>query len=145
MPYGGAHPPLPQAHILEMVRALLDMLAPRDTRRALSPLEAMHEIVRRPETDPVLGRVLLAAVGVVPVTSVVVLDGGEWAVVVGPSREPSALDRPMVRVVTDRTGRALPAPIEVDLGAGGGAGRTRIVRVLAPAEARFNVARTLIG
>jgi hypothetical protein len=77
---------------------------------------------------------------------VVEFETGEWAVVIGPSKNPEAFDRPIVRLVTDRNGRPLSPPREVDLGSHT-TGRVfpRIARVVAPRQARFNVTRVLHG
>ena len=69
----------------------------------------------------------------------------EWAVVVGPSKNPEALHLPLVRLVTDRKGRALDSPKEIDLGRATQA-RTfpRIVNVIEPDRARFNVTKPFL-
>jgi hypothetical protein len=143
--YAGELSPLFESRILETVRAMLTRLAPRDASRPMSPLEALADLARSPSLDPVAFRLLVRAVGVIPIGTVVELDGGEWAVVAGTSETSSLLDRPRVRVVVDRSGRALDPPVDVDLGALEGPRARRIVRVLEPGEAQFNVARVLIG
>jgi hypothetical protein len=144
-PYEGATAPLLQARILHLVRALLVRLAPRDTSRPMSILDALQDVARMPSIDRALVRILLGAVGLTPTGSVVELETGEWAVVMGPSKNAEAIDQPLVRVVMDRRGTVLDPPREFDLGAPpSGSSFPRIVRIVEPQEARFNVARVFM-
>ena len=79
-----------------------------------------------------------------PVGSIVELDTGAWAVVVGPSENPRAHDRPRVRVVIDSRGAVVEPPEEWDLGDPPAGVTYRIVRNLPREEARFNAARALV-
>ena len=96
------------------------------------------DLAKDPSIDPMLFRLLVRAVGVIPVGSVVELESGQWAVVVGPSADPRALDRPRLRIVTDASGRALTKPVEVDLGVPSGGQALRITRLIEPKGARFS-------
>jgi hypothetical protein len=131
---------LPQAQILRLARRLLDRLAPRDSSRPLSPIDALEGVASEPGMDRALVRLLVRALGVIPASSVIEFETGEWAVVVGPSKNPDARHLPLVRLVTDRNGRALDSPKEIDLGRATVA-RTypRIVNIIEPDRARFNV------
>jgi len=142
--YGGKSA-LPQAQILRLVRRLLDRLAPRDSSRPLSPIDALEAIASEPGVDRALIRLLVRALGVIPASSVVEFETGEWAVVIGPSKNPEALHLPLVRLVTDRSGRALDTPKEIDLGRATQA-RTfpRIVNIIEPDRARFNVTKPFL-
>ena len=143
--HGGAHPPLLHAKVVFLARAMLDLLAPRDNRRSLSVLDAIEALAHNPAVDRTLLRLLLKAVGINPVGSIVELDTGAWAVVVGPSENPRAHDRPRVRVVIDSRGAVLEPPEEWDLGdPPAGVTYPRIVRNLPREEARFNAARALV-
>jgi hypothetical protein len=143
--YGGKMPSLVQSRILHLVRALLDRLAPRDASSAMEPMDALEDVARLPNVDPALLQLLVGVLGVVPMGSVVELETGEWAVVVGPSSRPEAVDRPRVRVVTDRAGRVLARAPELDLGApSDGRQGPRIRRVVPSKEARFPVMRVLL-
>jgi HD-GYP domain-containing protein (c-di-GMP phosphodiesterase class II) len=144
--HGGNVAPLLEAKILRVARAMLDRVAPRDTSRSKSVLDALGEVAKIPGIDHLVVRLLIKAVGLTPVGSVVELDSGHWAVVVGPSSIASALDRPRIRIVMDRSGAVIEPPREVDLGAPP-EGKTypRIVRVMDPQQARFNVARAFVG
>ena len=137
--------PLPQSELLAFVRQLVDHLAPRDQTPALSPAEALDAVARRPDTSRFLLRLLIQTLGLIPVSSVVELDNGEWAVVVGQSEEPGAQQMPLLRVVADAQGRPLATPRALDLGrVVAGQRAPGIVRVLRAAEARFNVARAFM-
>lgn len=144
-PYGGTLPTLVQTQILHVVRALLDRVAPRDASRPKSPLDAMAEVAKLLTVDPAVMRLAVRALGVIPTGTVVELDSGEWAVVVGRSADADALDRPRVRVVTDPSGRALEPAIERDLGVTRDAKGARIVRILDAAASRFNVMRAFLA
>ena len=139
--------PLVESQILRLVRTVLDQLAPRDaTVQSKSPLDALQAVAATPGIDPVLLRLLLNAVGIIPTGSVIEFETGEWGVVMGASKTPGAFDRPIVRLVTDRKGRVLNPPREVDLGAPS-AGRVfpRIANVINPNQARFNVAGVFVA
>jgi hypothetical protein len=142
--YGGKSA-LPQAQILRLARGLLDRLAPRDSGRALSPIDALEAVASEPGVDRALVRLLVRALGVIPASSVVEFETGEWAVVVGPSKNPDARHLPLVRLLTDRSGRALDSPKEVDLGRATQA-RTypRIVNIIEPDRVRFNVTKPFL-
>lgn len=132
-PWSGTLPPIVPAQILGMVRDMLARVAPRDTTTPMSPADAL-EAVAASKVDRILLRLLVRAVGLVPAGTVVELDTGEWAVAVGPSKTMPHL--PELRVVTDRSGRALEHPRPLDLG------QTQLTfRVLEPDRARFNVTR----
>ena len=142
--YGRDEAPLASARLVRMVRAFLDFIAPRDARVAETPPDALASVRALPDVDPVLFRLLVAALGVLPTGTVVELEAGEWAVVLGPSDEPTAHGRPRIKVVTDTEGRAQEAPATVDLGDPQFAA-IRIARVLDSGEARFNVTRAFVS
>lgn len=143
--YGGKVTPLLQSKVLVLARAVLDLLAPRDNARSLSLLDALESLAKNPGVDRTLLRLLVKAVGVNPVGTVVELEGGEWAVVAGPSKNPRAFDRPRIRVVVDGAGNVVDPPVEWDLGEPPeGTVYPRITRNLPREETRFNVARALI-
>jgi len=139
--------PLVESQVLRLARAVIDELAPRDVAIApKSPLDALDAVAALPGMDTMLLRLLINAVGLLPTGSVVEFETGEWGVVVGPSRSPDAFDRPVVRLVTDRSGRPLQPPREVDLGAGSSAGRfPKIANVVPPKKARFNVTGVFVA
>ena len=139
--YGERLTPTLQARIVRVARALLDRLAPRDTARAKSPVDALNSVLAEPFMDSLMRRLLIGAVGFIPGGTVVELDSGEWGVVIGPSTNPNAPDRPRVRLVTDRAGRAVEPPREIDLGRPTPGERAlTIARIVEPGQARFNPA-----
>lgn len=138
-PYDNGLSPMLQPRIIVMVRQLLEAIAPRDGSRAVSPVDAVEGVISRKGADPGLSRLLVRALGVIPTGSVVEFETGEWAVVVGASENPSALQRPRIRLVTDRSGGVLVAPFEIDLGTPDNDSFPKISRVLQPSEACFNV------
>ena len=112
--WGGQLPPFFAAGVLTTARALLERLAPRDGSAAMSPLEAVEAVLARPNADPMMGRLLVRALGTVPTGTIVELSTGAWAVVLGPSaRGPQDS---LVRIVTDARGKELDKPVLLDLG-----------------------------
>lgn len=137
--------PTVQSRVLRVVRALLELLAPRDTSRPMSPLDALAKISKMPNIDPIAYKLLVAAIGVMPVGSVIEFDSGEWGIVIGPSSNPMAISLPRIKLLTDRSGQPFPTPKEIDLGRPE-PGRTfpRIKGVVEPSKARFNVTAALL-
>lgn len=133
------------SRLLRLVRSVLDRLAPRDTTPPAAPMDAVAAAAELGDVDPVLVRLLLRALGIIPVGTVVEFETGEWAVVVGPSANPEALDRPRVKLLTDREGHALDPPKLVDLGSSGDVRQhPRISHILPPTQTRFNVTRSFV-
>lgn len=137
---------LPQSEIIRLVRRLLDHLAPRDSSRSLSPADALAAVATEPDVDRILLRLLVRTVGVIPAGTILELETGEWAVAIGPSQNPNTLHLPMVRLVTDRSGRALERPRQLDLGdTSEGRKYPRISGIIDPAHAKFNVTNAFIS
>jgi hypothetical protein len=146
LPWGGRLTPLLHTRILVLVRRVLAIIAPRDTAPGCSPATALEQLAADPEVDRVLLRLLVRAVGVLPTGSVVELEGGEWAVVVGPSSYQESFPAPTLKLVTDRRGRALNVAGLLDLGDPAlGARRPKVARLVEPEQARFNVARVFFA
>lgn len=137
--------PTVQARVLRVVRAMLELIAPRDTARPLSPLDALAKVSKMPNIDPIAYKLLVSAVGVMPTGTVVEFESGEWGLVVGPSSNPLAIALPRIKLLTDRSGQAFAIPKELDLG-NPEAGRKfpRIKGVVEPTKARFNVTGALL-
>lgn len=129
--------------ILRVARALLDYLAPRDTSRPLSPLDALAAVSQLPNIDRVAYRLLVAAVGLMPTGTVVEFETGEWGIVVGPSQNKNAIDKPRIRLITDRGGQVFVNPKEIDLGESGDRNFPPITGIIEPDRARFNVTSLL--
>lgn len=138
--------PLIQSKLLHLVRALLDLMAPRDITRPMSALDALAAVSRMPTADPMLFKLLVQALGVMPTGTVVEFETGEWGVVVGPSQNRAAVGRPRIKLVTDHAGNAFPKPKELDLGTATATDRyPRIRGVIEPNRARFNVTAVLLA
>jgi hypothetical protein len=139
--------PMVQSKILYVVRLLLEKLAPRDpTVRTTSPLDALADLARMPGVDEIAYKLLIQSVGVMPVGTVVEFETGEWGIVVGASDNRSAVARPKVKLVTDRSGQVFAKPKQIDLGAPAQGRRfPRITGVIEPGKARFNVTGVLMG
>jgi hypothetical protein len=137
--------PLIQSKILHIVRALLELMAPRDTSRAMSALDALAAVSRLPTVDETLFKLVVQALGVMPTGTVVEFETGEWGIVVGPSANRAAVARPRIKLVTDRSGQVFAKPKEIDLGVPSkGARFPRIVGIIEPSRARFNVTAVLL-
>jgi hypothetical protein len=138
--------PTIQAKILFVVRQLLERIAPRDTARPMSPLDALASLAGQPNVDETVYKLLIQALGVMPTGTVVEFETGEWGIVVGPSTNRSALVRPRVKLITDRSGQVFAKPKEIDLGAPSQGRRfPRITGVIEPGKARFNTTGALMG
>jgi hypothetical protein len=73
--------------------------------------------------DPVLVKLFVSCVGLIPIGSMLLLDTGEIAIVTRVSQERSQAQRPTVKLLTDAGGRPLDAPIEASLTEVGADGR----------------------
>ena len=137
--------PMIQSKILHAVRALLVFLAPRDTARPLSALDALAQVSRLPTVDETVFKLLVQALGVLPTGTVVEFETGEWGIVIGPSENRAAIARPRIKLVSDRSGQVFAKPKEIDLGAPSQGRRfPRIVGIIEPSRARFNVTGVLL-
>lgn len=81
------------------------------------PDEVLREMRDNPSRgfDPVIVKAFVNMMGIYPVGTLCILDTGELAVVVAPSPDPEELHRPLVRIVSDASGRKLPQPPLVDI------------------------------
>lgn len=83
-----------------------------------SPYDAMRYLLSEAgkKFDSMLVKTLASVLGIFPVGTVVRLNTGEIAIVLSRSRLSTDLDRPLVRVVADSTGKRLSQARIVDLG-----------------------------
>ncbi len=81
------------------------------------PDEVLREMRDNPSRgfDPIVVKAFVNMMGIYPVGTLCILDTGELAVVVAPSPDPEELHRPLVRVISDASGRKLAEPALVDL------------------------------
>lgn len=118
----GGYPILlrPSLHLFSRVVAVCDnfdaLTVDRPWRPAFTPTEAIKLVIRGAATrfDPRVVQLLVSLVGRYPPGSLVELDTGEWAVVLGPGDGDQPTTRPLVLMIRDPLGRPIDPPIEVD-------------------------------
>jgi len=95
--------------------------------------------------DPMLLKLFVNCVGIVPIGSLVLLDTNELAVVLRPSQDRENAERPVVKLLTDAEGNPIEGP-EVALTETDSAGTyTRsIVRMVDNTEHRFDTSRYFV-
>ncbi len=96
------------------------------------PDEVLREMGDNPSRgfDTVVVKAFINLMGIYPVGTLCILDSGELAVVVAPSPNPEELHRPLIRIVSDASGRRLAEP--------------RLLDLSAPDEATGRPARTIV-
>ena len=120
----GGYPfqPFLEPHAFSRIIQVADVFDALVTRRphrpAYPPDQAMKILGRAKgkEFDPLIVRSFSRLVGRYPPGSLVELDTGEWAIVVGPGEGLDPLQRPQVLLVSDEELVELPTPMAVDLG-----------------------------
>jgi putative nucleotidyltransferase with HDIG domain len=135
------------AQLVGLVDIYDGMVSRRGGRQAMLPHDAIRQLFRlgdKGQYPKDLIQTMIGSLGVYPISSLVSLNTGEKAVVVGMNRAQRL--KPVVNVITGAQGGALIAPIRIDLGAQatGDSART-IVKVLDPLRERVNVAMFLDG
>jgi HD-GYP domain-containing protein (c-di-GMP phosphodiesterase class II) len=93
--------------------------------------------------DPVLIKVFVNTVGIVPVGTLLLLDTGEVAVAVRTQDDPTLGDRPVVRIIADKDGHEVDPPVDLSLDekTAGGSYARNIARILDPAQYHIDVSR----
>ena len=110
------------AHLFSRIIAVADVFdalsQERPWRKAWAPDQAVKLVLRRAgrQLDPVLVRAMVKLIGRYPPGSLVELDTGVHAVVLGPGKGLRPLERPRVLLITDERGQRLRTPVAVDLG-----------------------------
>jgi HD-GYP domain-containing protein (c-di-GMP phosphodiesterase class II) len=91
--------------------------------------------------DPTVVKAFINLTGIYPVGTVVVLDTFESAIVLAANPDPSALSRPIVRLLTDDRGNLQDEPTPVDLTARTATGQfaRTIIRTEDPQRYRINI------
>jgi HD-GYP domain-containing protein (c-di-GMP phosphodiesterase class II) len=86
-------------------------------RGAWTPHDAIRSMRenRKLGLDPALVKAFINLVGIYPVGSLVLLDTYELAIVIAPNPDPTALSRPLVRIIMDDRGNQIEAPDLIDL------------------------------
>lgn len=105
------------ARLLAVADAYDAMVQPRPWRPPFTPDEALGEIAAAAGSrfDETLVRVLAHVVGIVPVGSIVKLNTGEIAIVTAARGESSVGFSPVVRLLTDLSGRPFAGDSTMDL------------------------------
>ncbi|HMV57980.1 MAG TPA: HD-GYP domain-containing protein [Nitrospira sp.] len=96
--------------------------------------------------DPVLLKLFVNCVGIIPIGSLVRLDSGPLAVVIKPAQDKANAERPMVRVITDTEGTPIEDGPELDLAAQDDTGTYthNILQLVDNAEYHFDTGRYFV-
>jgi HD-GYP domain-containing protein (c-di-GMP phosphodiesterase class II) len=133
------------AKIVGLVDLYDGMVSRRSGRVALLPHDAVRRLFLLGECgqfEKVLVETVIRSVGVYPVGSLVRLNTGEQAVVVGIN--PSQRLKPLVKIVGGPQGESYATPLPVDLAAQTQGRVVRsVLRVLDPVQERVNIAMYL--
>jgi len=136
------------AQLVGLVDIYDRMVSRREGRPAMLPHDAIRQLFRLGETGQCakdLIQAVIGSLGVYPIGSLVQLNTGEQAVVVGINHRQWL--KPVIKVIVGPQGESSLMPIRVDLGtqeAAGTSART-ITKVLDPLQERMNVAMFLDG
>ncbi|MDH5740348.1 MAG: HD domain-containing protein, partial [Nitrospira sp.] len=129
------------AQIVGIVDFYDGMVSRRGARPAMIPHDAVRQLFlagERGQFEKTLVEVMIRSIGVYPVGSLVRLNTGEQAVVIGAN--PLQRLKPLVKVTTDPQGGSYATPIEIDLAAPSSDHTVRtVLRVLDPARERVNI------
>ncbi len=135
------------AQLVGLVDIYDSMVSRRGGHPAMLPHDAIRQLFRLGDTGQYgkdLIQTMIGSLGVYPIGSLVLMNTGEQAVVVGMNYTQRL--KPVVKVITGSQGGSYLTPIRVDLGAqtSGESART-ITKVLDPLHERVNVAMFLDG
>lgn len=129
------------AQIVGIVDFYDGMVSRRGTRPSMMPHDAVRQLFlagERGQFEKTLVELMIRSIGVYPVGSLVRLNTGEQAVVVGVN--PQQRLKPLVKITTDPQGGSYPTPVEVDLAAPSTDHTVRsVLRVLDPTRERVNI------
>ena len=135
------------AQLVGLVDVYDGMVSRRGGRPGMLPHDAIRELFRLGDTGQYpkdLVQSMISSLGLYPISSLVLLNTGEQAVVVG--MNPTQRLKPVVKVITGPQGGSYLTPIRIDLGAQApGAAARAITKVLSPLDERVNVAMFLDG
>lgn len=129
------------AQIVGIVDYYDGMVSRRGARPAMIPHDAVRQLFlagERQQFEKSLVELMIRSIGVYPVGSLVQLNTGEQAIVVGVN--PQQRLKPLIKITTDPQGGSYATPIEVDLAVPSPehAART-VLRVLDPVRERVNI------
>jgi HD-GYP domain-containing protein (c-di-GMP phosphodiesterase class II) len=117
-------------------------------REPMSPYKVLNMMFSKAGKafDPVLLKLFVNCVGIIPIGSLVMLDTSELAVVLKPAVEKTDAERPLVRVITDTQGDPIDHGREIDLTEKDENGdfRHNIVRLIDNTEYKFDTSRYFV-
>ncbi|NGZ08368.1 MAG: HD-GYP domain-containing protein [Nitrospira sp. LK70] len=129
------------AQIVGIVDVYDGMVSRRGTRPAMIPHDAVRQlflIAERGQFAKSLVELMIRSIGVYPVGSLIQLNTGEQAVVIGVNSQQRL--KPLIKITTDSHGGSYATPIEVDLATPSPDRKVRtVLRVLDPAQERVNI------
>jgi len=129
------------AQIVGIVDFYDGMVSRRGRRQAMIPHDAVRQLFLAGEQglfEKSLVELLIRSIGVYPVGSLVRLNTGEQAVVIGVN--PQQRLKPLVKVTTDPQGGSYATPIDIDLATPSPDHTIRtVLRVLDPSKERVNI------
>lgn len=129
------------AQIVGIVDFYDGMVSRRGTRQAMIPHDAVRQLFLAGEQglfEKSLVELLIRSIGVYPVGSLVRLNTGEQAVVIGVN--PQQRLKPLIKVTTDPQGGSYTTPIDIDLATPSPDHTIRtVLRVLDPSKERVNI------
>ncbi len=129
------------AKIVGIVDVYDAMVSRRGPRPAMIPHDAVRQLFlagERGQFSKTLVEIMIRSIGVYPVGSLLKLNTGEQAIVVGVN--PQQRLKPLVKITTDPQGGSYATPIEIDLAVPSSDHTVRtVLRVLDPIRERINV------
>jgi HD-GYP domain-containing protein (c-di-GMP phosphodiesterase class II) len=117
-------------------------------REPIPPAKVLRMMFSKSGTafDPVLLKLFVNCVGILPIGTLVLLDSNQLAVVLKPAQDKVNAERPLVRVITDPNGNPIEDGPELDLTRQDdfGAYTHSIVRLVDNTEYRFDTSRYFV-
>ncbi|NOT21277.1 MAG: HD-GYP domain-containing protein [Nitrospiraceae bacterium] len=117
-------------------------------REPMSPSKVLNMMFSKSGKafDPVLLKLFVNCVGIIPIGSLVMLETNELAVVLKPATDKANAERPFVRVITDPEGNAIENGRELDLTEKTDIGdfRHTIIRLIDNTEYKFDTSRYFV-
>jgi len=114
-------------------------------REPMAPSKVLNMMLSKSgkSFDPVLLKLFVNCVGIIPIGSLVMLETSELAVVLKPAVDKANGERPIVRVITDPQGNSVDHGREVDLTEKDETGdfRHNIIRLIDNTEYKFDTSR----
>lgn len=117
-------------------------------REPISPSKVLSFMFRKSgeSFDPILMKLFMTCVGIIPIGSLVMLDTNELAVVLKPAADPADAEHPYVKVIMDANGSAMENGPELDLHEKDETGdyRYNIIRLIDNTEYKIDTSRYFV-